>query len=59
VGISDGWQDVPRHKKMTWEYQRAENGNVALTGEVHLQASQGTFGLSVGFGWRLLAGNDR
>ena len=30
VGISDGWQDLMRHKLMTWEYGRAENGNVAM-----------------------------
>ncbi len=49
VGISDGWQDVKRHKEMTWEYTRAENGNVALIGEVDLQKSQGAFVLSIGF----------
>ncbi|HTR80875.1 MAG TPA: glucan 1,4-alpha-glucosidase [Bacteroidota bacterium] len=50
VGSSDGWQDVMQHKCMKWEYERAENGNVALTGEVDLQASNGSFILSVGFG---------
>lgn len=50
VGVSDGWQDVRNNKKMTWEYTRAENGNVALIGEIDLPASEGTFMLSVGFG---------
>lgn len=50
VGTSDGWQDVSRHKRMTWEYTRAENGNVALTGEVDLRANQGRFFLALGFG---------
>jgi glucoamylase len=36
VGVSDGWQDVVANLAMTWEYQRAENGNVALIGEVDL-----------------------
>ena len=36
VGISDGWQDLSRHKWLTWAYTRAENGNVALTAEVDL-----------------------
>ena len=36
VGISDGWQDLAAHKTMTWRYDRAENGNVALIGEVDL-----------------------
>jgi glucoamylase len=50
VGFSDGWQDLMRHKLMTWTYLRAENGNVALTGEVDLCASGGTFVLALGFG---------
>ncbi len=50
VGISDGWQDVSRHGEMTWQYSRAENGNVALIGEVDLQKSQGTFVVAIGFG---------
>ena len=35
---------------MTWEYARAENGNVALTAEVDLCKSQGSFVLALGFG---------
>jgi glucoamylase len=50
VGVSDGWQDLTRHKQMLWSYTRAENGNVALTGEVDLRAAGGTFLLAVGFG---------
>ncbi len=50
VGISDGWQDLMRHKIMTWEYVRAENGNVAMCGEVDLAASGGMFLLALGFG---------
>jgi glucoamylase len=48
VGTSDGWQDLSRHKLMTWTYDRAENGNVALTGEVDLTG--GDFLLALGFG---------
>ncbi len=36
VGVSDGWQDVMANQAMTWSYDRAENGNVALIGEVNL-----------------------
>jgi len=43
VGVSDGWQDLVAHKQMTWLYDRAEDGNVALTGEVDLLASNGQF----------------
>ncbi len=50
VGVSDGWQDVARNKEMTWTYERAQNGNVALTGEIDLAAADGTFLLAVGFG---------
>lgn len=50
VGVSDGWQDLARHKQLTWTYTRAENGNVALTGEVDFRATGGTFVLAVGFG---------
>lgn len=38
VGFSDGWQDLSSHKQMTWVYARAENGNVALTAEIDLEA---------------------
>jgi glucoamylase len=50
VGVSDGWQDLSAHKQMTWAYTRAENGNVALTGELDLGASNGDFVLATGFG---------
>ena len=50
VGSSDGWQDLKAHKRMTWEYTRAENGNVALTAEIDLSGSQGDFVLALGFG---------
>jgi glucoamylase len=50
VGSSDGWQDLKAHKRMTWEYQRAEHGNVALTAEIDLSKSGGSFVLALGFG---------
>lgn len=34
VGASDGWQDFHRNGAMTWTFARAEQGNVALTGEL-------------------------
>ena len=36
VGHSDGWQDLSRNFQLTREYARAENGNIALTGEIDL-----------------------
>ncbi len=50
AGTSDGWQDLSHHKRMEWGYDRAENGNVALTGEVDLEATKGRFVLALGFG---------
>ena len=50
VGASDGWEDLSRHKQLTWAYDRAEDGNVALTGEVDIAACGGVFALAVGFG---------
>jgi glucoamylase len=50
VGVSDGWQDVSAHKTMTWEYPRAENGNVALMGAVDLIKGDGEFVIALAFG---------
>src|SRR5947207_2901035 len=50
AGTSDGWQDISQHYQMTWEYTRAENGNIALTGEIDLAACGGEFVLALGFG---------
>ena len=50
VGVSDGWQDLARHGAMTWQYERAEDGNVAMTGEIDLASGGGEFVLSLGFG---------
>ncbi len=50
AGTSDGWQDLSRNFQMTWEYDRAENGNVALTAEIDLAACNGEFILALGFG---------
>ncbi len=49
VGTSDGWQDLSQHKRMTWEYTSAEAGNVALVGEIDLEATQGCFVIAIGF----------
>jgi glucoamylase len=50
VGFSDGWLDLSQNKQMTWEYARAENGNVALTAEIDLKNTKGEFVLALGFG---------
>lgn len=50
VGSSDGWQDLASHKTMTWEYSRAENGNIALTARIDLPDTHGDCTLAIGFG---------
>jgi glucoamylase len=45
VGDSDGWQDFSHNGAMTWEYDSAGPGNVALLGELPRQAV-----LALGFG---------
>ncbi len=50
AGYSDGWQDLAHNFQLTHEYQRAENGNVALIGEIDLAAGGGEFVLALGFG---------
>jgi glucoamylase len=50
VGYSDGWQDLSQHFGLTWTYTRAENGNIALTGEIDIAACGGEFVLALGFG---------
>ena len=50
AGYSDGWQELNRNFKLVQLYQRAENGNVALTGEIDLDACNGEFVIALGFG---------
>jgi len=48
VGFSDGWQDL-QNFKMDWEFDEAEDGNIALIGEIDLSDGM-QFTLGVGFG---------
>jgi glucoamylase len=50
VGMSDGWQELQANKRLSQTYTRAENGNVAVTGEIDLASSNGTFVMALGFG---------
>jgi glucoamylase len=50
VGVSDGWQDVVTNRQMTWRYDRAVDGNVALIAEVDLEACGGSFVTALAFG---------
>ena len=56
VGTSDGWQDLSRHGRLSYDYSHADNGTVALSGEA--QGSEGVLALSFAssvFGARTLA----
>lgn len=49
VGKSDGWTDLHDNFQMDWEFDRASDGNIALTGELDLSKHQ-EFTLGVAFG---------
>src|SRR5579864_1864982 len=49
VGFSDGWQDLHDNFRMDWEFDRAEDGNVAMMGEID-PAPSGRFTIALGFG---------
>ena len=49
VGTSDGYQDLCQHKKMTWHYGEALNGNLAVMGEVDVQQHR-EFTVAIAFG---------
>jgi glucoamylase len=49
VGTSDGWQDLMDNFKLDWSFEKAVDGNIALTGEIDL--SHGLqFVIAVAFG---------
>ncbi|HTH96862.1 MAG TPA: glucan 1,4-alpha-glucosidase [Stellaceae bacterium] len=54
VGFSDGWQIVKQHGDLAETYARAEDGNIALTGEIDVTEAAGRHGvvLALGFGHR-------
>ena len=49
VGNSDGWQVLARHGDLDPSWTRAENGNVALTGEIDFSQAEDVT-LALGFG---------
>jgi glucoamylase len=49
VGFSDGWQDLMHNFKMDWQFRTAENGNIALIGEIDLR-HRNEFTIAVAFG---------
>jgi glucoamylase len=49
VGASDGWQQLQRSFQLVEEFDSAEDGNIALTGEIDL-GSGASFTLGLAFG---------
>jgi glucoamylase len=50
VGFSDAWQTLSRSEGLRPEFQRAENGNVAISGTIDLIAGGGRALIVLGFG---------
>lgn len=50
VGVSDPWQEIHKNKDLLETFDRAEDGNIALAGEIDLEACNGRFVLSLSFG---------
>jgi len=49
VGATDGWTDLSDDFRMDWSFDRAEDGNIALTGELDVDgAAEFTLGLAFG-----------
>jgi glucoamylase len=38
VGVSDGWQQLRNHRRLTDQYDTANDGNVALSAELAMEA---------------------
>lgn len=49
VGVSDGYSDLKQHHKMEWEYEKADNGNIAMTAQIDFSANKRVV-LALGFG---------
>lgn len=50
VGASDGWTDLSRNRDLTWEFDQAADGNVALTGEIPAGQPALDFTIGLAFG---------
>lgn len=49
VGYSDGWQDLHDDFYLDWEFERVEDGNIAVIGQIDLtRAVEVTLGLAFG-----------
>ena len=50
VGASDGWTDLEADRRLDWDYDTADDGNVLQTGEIAIEDGRATtFTLALGF----------
>ncbi|MBV8812482.1 MAG: hypothetical protein JO033_27745, partial [Acidobacteriaceae bacterium] len=49
-GVSDGFTDIRQHKRMTWSYTLAQDGNVTFCGEIKRGGLENGFRLVLAFG---------
>lgn len=49
VGISDGWQDLKADFHLDWQFDRAEDGNIAIIGEIGSRLER-EFTIAISFG---------
>ncbi len=40
VGVSDGWQDLRDNFKLDWEFERAEDGNIAVIAQIDMAKNE-------------------
>ena len=50
AGFSDGWQALSRGEELKEEYHCAPSGNVALSGTLDMEATEGRVEIAIGFG---------
>jgi glucoamylase len=50
AGPGDAWHEAQRDGRISSAYERAENGNVTLAGEIDLAACRGLFTIAIAFG---------
>jgi glucoamylase len=51
VGVSDGWQDLNDNFRLDWEIDSAEDGNIAVIGQIDIaEHTEFTLGLAFGDG---------
>lgn len=50
VGYSDGWQQLKEHFELQDRYERADDGNIALTGKLDLLTNDGRAYVALAFG---------